>query len=80
VSIRLRRTDGPAPARPVYDEHPLDSHAARAALVDYIATLRRYDDIPAVEIARGQIADDLSAILRRWDIAGAHRQGAEPCQ
>jgi hypothetical protein len=21
VSIRLRRTDGPAPARPVYDEH-----------------------------------------------------------
>lgn len=52
---------------------PLDAHAARAALVDYIADCRRTVDLPATDsttaAALAQVAIDLTNLVRRWDIA-----------
>lgn len=52
---------------------PLDAHAARAALVDYIADCRRAVDLPATDhataTALAQVVTDLTNLVRRWDIA-----------
>jgi len=48
----------------------LDAHAARAELVDYIARLKTEapDHHPDIAYELDHVADELSAILRRWDI------------
>ncbi|GGM85003.1 hypothetical protein GCM10012275_64730 [Longimycelium tulufanense] len=57
----------------------VNAHAARAHLVDYVASLRRDAELLArdgntdLAAAHHRIAEDLSALLRRWDIAhGPH--------
>lgn len=62
------------PGRASRDHRAVDAHSARAWLVDYVAACHRDADAAYLEHdrARGdslvRVADDLSSLLRRWDV------------